>query len=70
MNFQISSNGTQSILFYHNSFSIVSAILVIVVFYLSRKTDETDYEEEMKRLRQLLIKGKLDRDSLLNIRAN
>jgi hypothetical protein len=50
--------------------ALLVAILVIVVFYLSSKTDETDYEKEMKRLRQLLIKGKLDRDSFLNIRAN
>ena len=50
--------------------ALLVAILVIVVFYLSRKTDETDYEKEMKRLRQLLIKGKLDRDSFLNVRAN
>ena len=46
------------------------AVLVVVVFYLSRKTEETDYEKEMKRLRQLLIKGKLGRDSFLYIRDN
>lgn len=46
----------------------IIAVLVVVVFYLSRKTDETDYEKEMKRLRQLLIKGELDRDSFLKIR--
>ena len=48
----------------------IIAILVVVVFYLSRKTEETDYEKEMKKLRQLLIKGKLDRESFLHIRDN
>jgi len=48
----------------------IIAILVVVVFYLARKTEETDYEKEMKRLRQLLLKGKLDRETFLRIRDN
>ncbi len=48
----------------------IISILVAVVFYLSRKTEETDYEKEMKRLRQLLIKGDLDRETFLNVREN
>lgn len=35
-----------------------------------RKTKETDYEKEMKKLRQLLLKGKLDRKTFLHIRDN
>jgi hypothetical protein len=50
--------------------AIIIAILVVVVFYLGRKTEETDYEKEMKRLRQLLLKGKLDRETFLHIRDN
>ena len=50
--------------------AILIAILVVVVFYLARKTEETDYEKEMKRLRQLLLKGKLDRETFLRIRDN
>lgn len=49
---------------------VLIAILIVVVYYLSRKTEETNYEKEMKRLRQLLIKGQLDRESFLNIREN
>jgi hypothetical protein len=48
--------------------TVIIAILVVVVIYLSRKTEETDYEREMKRLRLLLIKGELDRDAFLQIR--
>ena len=48
----------------------IISILVAVVFYLSRKTEETDYEKEIKRLRQLLIKGDLDRETFLNVREN
>jgi len=50
--------------------AIIIAILVVVVFYLGRKTEETDYEKEMKRLRQLLLKGKLNRETFLHIRDN
>ena len=50
--------------------AIIIAVLVAVVFYLSRKTEETNYEKEIKELRRLLIKGKLDRKSFLYIRDN
>jgi nitrogen fixation-related uncharacterized protein len=50
--------------------AIIIAILIVVVFYLSRKTEETDYEKEMKNLRKLLLKGKLDRQQFLHIRDN
>jgi hypothetical protein len=45
-------------------------ILVVVVFYLGKTGDEDDYEKEMKKLRQLLIKGKLDKKTFLHIRDN
>ena len=50
--------------------AILIAVLVILVFYLSRRIEETDYEKEMKNLRQLLLKGKLDRKTFLHIRDN
>ncbi|MBT8172412.1 hypothetical protein KJN74_06035, partial [Candidatus Bathyarchaeota archaeon] len=62
--------GAKSILFYFIPLVVLIRILGLVVFYLSKKTEETDYEKEMKRLRQLLIKGQLDRDSFLKIRDN
>jgi hypothetical protein len=48
--------------------AVIIAILIVVVIYLSRKTEESDFEKEMKRLRLLLIKGELDRDTFLQIR--
>lgn len=50
--------------------AILIAVLVVVVLYLSRKTEETEYEKEMKELRQSLLKGKIDRKSFLYIRDN
>ena len=50
--------------------AIIITILIVVVFYLSRKTEETDYEKEMKNLRKLLLKGKLNRQQFLHIRDN
>ncbi len=50
--------------------AIIIAVLVVVVFYLARRTEETDYEKEMKELRQSLLKGKLDRKTFLYIRDN
>ena len=50
--------------------SIIITILVSVILYLRRKNEGTDYEKEMKRLRQLLLKGKLDRKSFLRVRDN
>jgi hypothetical protein len=48
----------------------IIAILVVVVFYLARRTEETDYEKEIKELRRSLLKGKLDRKTFLYIRDN
>jgi len=48
----------------------IITILVSVILYLRRKNEGTDYEKEMKRLRQLLLKGKLDRKSFLRVRDN
>ena len=45
-------------------------ILVGVVFYLGKEGEEDDYEKEMKKLRQLLLKGKLDKKTFLHIRDN
>ena len=50
--------------------AIIIAVLVVVVFYLARRTEETHYEKEMKELRQSLFKGKLDRKTFLYIRDN
>jgi len=50
--------------------AILIVILAVVVFYLAKRTEETDYEKEMKNLRQLLLKGKLDRKTFLHIRDN
>ena len=50
--------------------AIIIAVLVVVIFLLARRTEETDYEKEMKELRQSLLKGKLDRKTFLYIRDN
>ena len=50
--------------------TIIITILISVILYLRRKNEGTDYEKEMKRLRQLLLKGKLDRKSFLRVRDN
>ena len=47
--------------------AIIIAILVVVVLYLSRRNEVTDYEKE---LRQSLLKGKIDRKTFLYIRDN
>ena len=52
------------------SLIIIITILVAIILYLRRKNEGTDYEKEMKRLRQLLLKGKLDRKSFLRVRDN
>ena len=48
----------------------IIAISTSVIVHRHRKTKETDYEKEMKKLRQLLLKGKLDRKTFLHIRDN
>ena len=50
--------------------AIIIAVLVVVVFDLARRTEETNYAKEMKELRQSLLKGKLDRKTFLYIRDN
>jgi len=50
--------------------ALIIAILVAVIFYLSKKTEESDYEKEVKELRKCLIKQKIDRKSYLYIRDN
>ncbi len=50
--------------------AIIIVVLVVVDFYLARNIEETDYEKEMKKLRKLLLKGKLDREMFLRIRDN
>ena len=41
-----------------------------VYVHRSRKTKETGFDKEMRKLRQLLLKGKLDRKMFLHIRDN
>ena len=48
----------------------IITISTSVIVHRHRKTKETDYEKEMKKLRQLLLKGKLDRKTFLHIRDN
>ena len=50
--------------------ALIVFVLVSVVYYLSRKTEETNFEKEMKELRKSLIQGKLDRTSFLYIIDN
>jgi hypothetical protein len=50
--------------------AIIIAILVIVVFFLSKKTEETEYEREIKELRRSFLKGKIDQKNFLYIREN
>ncbi len=50
--------------------ALLIGILVGVVFYLGKEGEEDDYEKEMKKLRQLLLKGKLDKKTFLHIRDN
>jgi len=50
--------------------AIIIAILVVVVFYLSRKIEETGYEKEMKELRRSFLKGKIGQKTFLYIRDN
>jgi hypothetical protein len=46
------------------------SILVSVIMLHYRKNKETTYEKEIKKLRQSLLQGKLDRKSFLLIRDN
>ena len=46
------------------------ALAAFVIIFYRRKNVETDYEEEMKKLRLDLLQGKLDRKSFLYIKDN
>ena len=48
--------------------AVLIAVLVGVVMYKSRQ-EVDDYEAEMRKLRKLLLKGKLDRKTYLCMRA-
>jgi len=50
--------------------ALIISILVVVVFYLAKRNEESDYEKEIKELRKSLLKGKLDRKTFLYIRDN
>ena len=50
--------------------AIIIAILIVVVFYLAKRTEETDYEKEIKELRRSFLKGKIDQKNFLYIREN
>jgi len=45
--------------------ALIVFVLVGIVYYLLRKTEETKYEKEMKELRKLLFKGQIDKNSYL-----
>ena len=47
--------------------AILVFFLVALVIYNARK-EENEYERELKKLRQLLFSGKLDRKTFLNMR--
>ena len=48
----------------------IIALLVGVVYYLSKKTEETTLEKEMKELRKSYFRGKIDRKTFLYVRDN
>jgi hypothetical protein len=47
--------------------AILVVFLVALVLYNSRK-EEDDYEKEVKKLRQLLVSGKLDKKNFIRLR--
>jgi len=47
--------------------AILIVFLVVLVIYYARK-EEDDYENEVKKLRQLLLSGKLDKQTFLRLR--
>jgi hypothetical protein len=50
--------------------AFIIVILIGVVLYLSKKSEESVYEKEMKWYRQSLLKGEINRKSFLYIRDN
>jgi len=45
-------------------------VLAFVIIFHHRKNKETNYEQEMKKLRLALLQGKLDRKSFMYIKDN
>ncbi len=48
--------------------ALLVVFLVGIILYYSRK-EEDEYEKEVKKLRQLLLSGKLDKKNFLNTRS-
>lgn len=48
--------------------ALLVVFLVTIILYYSRK-EEDKYEKEVKKLRQLLLSGKLDKKNFLNTRS-
>lgn len=48
--------------------ALLVVFLVAIILYNSRK-EEDEYEKEVKKLRQLLLSGKLDKKNFLNTRS-
>jgi len=48
--------------------ALIVFVLVGIVYYLLKKTEETKYEKEMKVLRKSFFKGKIDKKTFLDIR--
>ena len=48
----------------------IIALLVGAVYYLSKKTEETNLEKEMKELKNSYFKGKIDKKTFIYIRDN
>ena len=48
--------------------ALIVFVLVGIVYYLLRKTDESKYAKEMKEIRKLLFKGEIDKKTFLESR--
>jgi len=48
--------------------SIITIAIIAILFFKRGKNEVTDYEKKMKKLRQSLLKGELDRKTFLHIR--
>ena len=49
---------------------IIVFVLVTVVYYLSKKTELTNYEKELKEIRNSYFKGKIDNQTFQYMRDN
>ena len=47
---------------------LVFTIGLVLIIYYSKKSSETEYEQEMKQLRQMQLSGKLDKKRFLRIK--